>query len=186
MYGPVIQGTKVTLRPPSEDEIPYLAGIWSDPEVMRYEPGRLAVKPREWWEGWLRRQASNEESVLWAIDAGGEPVGVVGLRDLEVEDRHATSNIALFRAHWGRGYASEAVALRSRYAFEVLGLEKIKTDTSVENAAIRRVLEKAGYRTVGIARRERLRDGRWQDAWYAELLREDWERRARAESAASG
>lgn len=90
--------------------------------------------------------------------------------------RHATSAIALFPRHWGKGYATEAVALRSRYASEVLGLEKIKTDTAVDHLAIRRVLEKSDYRTVGIARRERLRDGQWQDAWYGELLREDWER----------
>jgi RimJ/RimL family protein N-acetyltransferase len=171
----VIQGARVTLRPPREEEIPALAEMWSDPEVMRYEPGRLAAKTRDWWEAWLRRQATNDAAILWAIDVGGEAAGVCGLRDLEPEDRHATSLISLFPRFWRKGYATEAVALRSRYAFETLGLEKIKTDTSVENQAIRRVLERAGYRTVGIARRERLRDGQWQDAWYGELLREDWE-----------
>lgn len=176
MYGPVIQGTKVTIRPPRDEEIAPLAEMWSDPEVMRFEPGRLVAKSRDWWEAWLRRKATDEAAILWVIDVGGDAAGVVGLRDLEPEDRNATSLVALFPRHWGRGYATEAVCLRSRYAFEALGLEKIKTDTDVENAAIRRVLEKAGYRTVGIARRERLRDGQWHDAWYGELLREDWER----------
>ena len=156
--------------------------MWSDPEVMRYEPGRLAAKTRDWWEAWLRRQADNEASVVWAIDLDGEPIGIVTLRDIEPEDRHATSSIALFPRHWGKGYATEAVELRSRHAFEVLGLEKVKTDTAVDNLAIRRVLDKVGYRTVGIARRERLRDGEWQDAWYGELLREDWQRLREAES----
>ena len=173
-YGPVIHGTKVTLRPPREDEIPVLAAMWSDPEVMRHEPGRLAAKPPDWWEAWLRRQEANESAVVWAIDVGGEAIGFVSLRDLEPEDRHATSAIALFPRHWGNGYATEAVRLRSCYAFEVLGLEKVRTDTDVDNLAIRHVLEKSGYRTVGIARRERLRDGEWHDAWYGELLRDDW------------
>ncbi len=181
-YGPVIHGARVTLRPPSDGEIPYLATMWSDPAVMRYEPGRLAAKTPDWWEAWLRRQATNEAAVVWAIDVGGEVAGFVGLRDIEPEDRNAVSAISLFPRYWGKGYATEAVALRSRYAFEVLGLEKIETDTAVDNLAIRRVLEKSGYRTVGIARRERLRNGEWQDAWYGELLREDWLASQRADA----
>ena len=81
----------------------------------------------------------------------------------------------------GKGCATEAVLLRSRHAFEALGLEKVKTDTAVDNLAIRRVLEKAGYRTVGITRRGRTQNGEWQDAWSGELPREDWQRLREAE-----
>ena len=75
---------------------------------------------------------------------------------------------------WRKGYGSEAAVLRTRYAFEMLGLEKLKTEVFAENIASRRVLEKAGYQTVGLQRREVFRHGRWHDLWLGEVLRDDW------------
>ena len=122
----------------------------------------------------MRRLSEGSDGVLWVIEADGEAVGITTLRDLNVQDRNAVGSVVLFAQAWGRGYASIAVRLRSGYAFETLGLEKIKTWTAAANVAIMRVLLKNGYREVGVARRERLRNGEWHDEWLGELLREDW------------
>ena len=66
--------------------------------------------------------------------------------------------------------------LRTAYAFEQLGLEKVFTAAFVGNTASRRAMERVGYREVGVHRRHFFRHGRWHDLWVAELLREDWER----------
>ena len=64
--------------------------------------------------------------------------------------------------------------LRSRYAFDELGLEKLVTYVNEGNVASRRALEHAGYQTAGIHRQHEWVHGQWSDVWIGELLRETW------------
>ncbi len=73
---------------------------------------------------------------------------------------------------WGRGYATDAVRVRTRFAFGELGLHRIEGHTM--NPAMKRVYEKCGYRHEGVARRKFWRDGRWHDADLYAFLDEDW------------
>ena len=75
---------------------------------------------------------------------------------------------------WGRGYASEAVRLRTAYAFEELGLERLGSESFVENVRMHRALEKSGYHKIGRQRHYVYRGGAWHDVFLFELLREDW------------
>src|SRR5581483_1650460 len=84
------------------------------------------------------------------------------------------------RSAWGRGYASDVVRIRTRFAFGELGLHRIEGQTM--NPAMRRVYEKSGYRHEGVARRKFWRDGRWHDADLFAILAEDWADGTNAES----
>ena len=75
------------------------------------------------------------------------------------------------RNAWGRGYASDAVRVRTRFAFEQLGLHRIEGHTI--NPAMRRVYEKCGYRHEGVARQKMWRDGKWFDADLFAILEDD-------------
>ena len=61
----------------------------------------------------------------------------------------AVHGIAL-RAHWGRGYATEAARAAIAFAFEELGLDRIVAVTEPQNVASRRVMEKCGLSFVGV------------------------------------
>ena len=63
------------------------------------------------------------------------------------------------RSAWGKGYATDAVRVRTRFAFGELGLHRIEGHTM--NPAMKRVYEKCGYQHEGVARRKFWRDGRW-------------------------
>jgi len=77
---------------------------------------------------------------------------------------------------WGRGYGTEAVALASHVAFELLGAQALSAWVFVGNEASRIVLERSGYSLVRTVR-GRLRPGPGQhDEWYFTLLRSEWER----------
>ena len=75
----------------------------------------------------------------------------------------------------GKGYAGEAMRLRTRYAFHELGLQKLITTVVGPNDASRRGLERAGYRQCGLYRRHFLVDGQWHDMWIGEIFKDDWE-----------
>ncbi len=97
--------------------------------------------------------------------ASGEFIGFIGLayHDGWPEGEHKTEvGWRLNRTHWGRGLATEGALASVRYGFEGLGLERIISITLPENAASRRVMEKAGLTYRG--------GTRWMGnnvVWYA-------------------
>ena len=102
-------------------------------------------------------------------------IGTTGIHSIDWPNRNAvTGNLIGAKDLWGKGYGSETVAVRTRYAFELLGLEKLKTLVLAENLASRRALEKSGYQQCGLQRREEWRRGAWHDVWLGEVLRDDW------------
>lgn len=52
----------------------------------------------------------------------------------------------------GKGYGADAVRLLTSHLRERLGAERVQASTAVDNVAMRRVLERLGYREEGILR----------------------------------
>ena len=176
MLGPILTGKLVTLAPSQPEHLPNFCQWFADPDVTRFIL-RVAPPTLKQDGEWLERIGRSETHVEWAILVGDRHVGATGLHEIHWQIRHAKSGLLIGEKDcWGRGYATEAMRLRTAYAFEQLGLEKVWTTAYVENVASRRALERVGYREVGVHRRHFYRNGRWHDLWVAELLREDWER----------
>lgn len=176
MFGPVISGTLVTLRPPDDTDPPRFVPWFADMEVTRYLGRRGAVALYQEVD-YFKRAGESKNDVQWMIDVAGETVGSTGIHQIDWQSAHATTGTLIGDKRWWRkGVASEAMALRTRYAFRELNLHKLITEVYVDNPASRRALEKAGYRTVGIHREQYFTLGRWHDVWIGEVLRDDWER----------
>ncbi len=174
MFGSVLEGEHIRLAPLTIEHMGEFVPWLSDPEVIFYM-GLHACPTLEMEKEWYERISKSETDMIWGIFLGERLIGSTGLHGISWRNRNAMSgNLVGDKAHWGKGYGSEAVALRTRYAFEMLGLEKLKTEVFAENTASRRVLEKVGYQTAGVRRREVFRHGRWHDIWLGEVLRDDW------------
>jgi len=65
--------------------------------------------------------------------------------------------------HSNRGITTTAVETLTRYGFDLLHLHRIEINIRPENAASRRVAEKAGYHLEGERRRFLHIDGHWRD-----------------------
>lgn len=182
MFGPILRGTRCTLRPPTTDDIPRYLAWFSDMEVTRYL-GRRAVPSLQEEEEWFKRTAEDKNSVVWIIEDEGKAVGGIGIHAIDWLNAHAITGIVIGeKEYWRRGIATEAMALRTRYAFHELNLHKLKSRAFMENEASQRALQKAGYRRSGVEREEMYREGAWHDMWVCEVLREEWEREHRAEA----
>ena len=112
-----------------------------------------------------RRQARLGERFEFGIWEDGH--GLVGRISLGGISRGALQNAYLGYGvdigHGGRGIATQAVKLAVEVAFEDLGLHRVQAAVVPENRASARVLEKAGFREEGLARRYLFLDGRWKD-----------------------
>jgi [ribosomal protein S5]-alanine N-acetyltransferase len=176
MFGPVLKGAKVTLRPGRESDAEHFVRWFADMQVTRMLGRRMAVALYQEQE-FLKRIGESKDDVWWMIDAEGKPIGATGIHGINWIDANATTGIVIGEKDcWGKGYATEAMALRTRYAFRELNLHKLMTEVNAENVASRKALERNGYRTAGRRREQEFREGKWHDRWLGEVLREDWEK----------
>lgn len=174
MFGPIIEGERVRLVPITAEMLPAYPKWLADTEVTRYM-GRATPPTMKEETEWFERTGQSDKDVLWAILVGDKHIGSTGIHAIDWRDQHAiTGNLIGDKSEWGKGYGSEAVRLRTAYAFTETPLQKLQSEVFFDNIGSRRCLEKAGYKQFGVARRHIFRNGAWHDMWLADILRDEW------------
>ncbi len=128
-----------------------LSAVFGDPEVMRYGPG---VQTPAWIDAWLADRIRSRDTMpapgVWAVveRATRAVLGYCGL--FVYPDLAGRSEIELgyrlARAHWGRGFGTEAARAVRDYAFQALSLTRLVALIDPGNTVSLRVAEKLGMR----------------------------------------
>jgi RimJ/RimL family protein N-acetyltransferase len=117
---------------------------------------------------------------LFAIEAGGRLVGEIQARRADgfVPPGVYELGIEIYRGpDRSSGFGTEAVALLARWLFESAGAHRFQATTDVDNAPMRRVLERLGFPYEGVLRGFMPTvDGPRDHAMYA-LTKDDYEDR---------
>jgi RimJ/RimL family protein N-acetyltransferase len=176
MYGPVIEGKLVRLRPPKPEDAALMITWFEDLEVTRFLLLRFPPSIDSEKE-WLDKMARDPDQVLWVVEHEGRAVGVTGIHQIDWKNGFGTTGTNIGdKSVWGKGLGRELMQVRARYAFTQLPLRKLKSSYLEGNEASARAQAAAGYREVGRHRADRFVDGRWVDEVITEVLREDWAR----------
>ena len=175
MFGPGLQGANgVTLRTPTLDDQKTIIRSMFEPETTRFWGGRIGDARDEAFEERHKKDADDPNSVNWTIAYEGDSVGFTGLFHIDWVARDCESGIFIGRSDlYGRGIASEAVRLRTEFAWREMGLHRVHNWISLRNRGSRRANEKAGYRQMGLMRRYGFRSGQWYDDWLGEVFPPD-------------
>jgi RimJ/RimL family protein N-acetyltransferase len=143
------------LRPWREDDVAAIAAMSRDPETVRY-----TSVPEEFDEDdariWLALQPGRlraGDGVAFAIiePPGDRPLGAIGVRMLHGRGIAEVGYHMAAEAR-GRGLATAALRLVSRWAFETLPVARLQLTTHEDNPASQRVAEKAGYTREALLR----------------------------------
>jgi RimJ/RimL family protein N-acetyltransferase len=174
MFGPILQGDLVRLRPPQAEEAAAMATWFEDLEVTRFiklrNPPSLEAEKE-----FLERTARDPDSVFWAVEHDGKLVGGTSIVRIDWKDGHGTTGTVIGdKTAWGKGLARELMQLRADYAFTQLPLRKLKSGYLDGNVASAKAQKAAGYREVGRWHGDKFIDGKWTDHVLTELMREDW------------
>ncbi len=168
MHAPELPG--VSLRPIAEDDGEALLAFWTRNRSY-FEPW-LPLRDETWFTLEAQQAAARRSAELrrdgrgyhFLVVAGGGVVGRVALNEVV---RGAFDNAYLGymvdEAAAGRGYGTAAVCLAVRFAFAEAGLHRVQAAVMPRNVASARVLEKAGFREEGLARRYLRIAGVWED-----------------------
>lgn len=185
----------VTLRPWANDDAGFMADAFADPAIQRFNGvhdrrGRpvppLSIADaealiREWAANWRAFEASGRAfGVVFAIvDAmSGELAGCCGMDDWSKAD------VAQF-GYWlapgarGRGFATRAVVLMTRWLFE-LGAARVFLTIVAENEASIAVARRAGFVHEGTMRDHGVWQGQRCDVMWFAALPHEWPSREQA------
>ncbi len=170
----------VRLTPLTEKMVDRLVHWRSQPEAQQHQP--ITALGRERLQQYLRTRNSGEladladSDYIFIIEDEDRGEGI-GWMTLEIMSRlHGLARIGytITREHWGQGFATAAVQAIVRRLFTETPIERIEADCSVNNPASRRVLEKCGFRYVGLKRKYLVIKGQRVDHYYYELCKNDF------------
>jgi RimJ/RimL family protein N-acetyltransferase len=149
-----LSGDRVELRPFSNGDVEVL---WAEERLGR---GPLSVDEERQLREQLERRCETSgtwhrgSSLILAIEARGTLVGELQLRrsDDVFPPGLFELGISLFRSVRGQGLGSETLRIVARYLFDEEHAGRIQLGTDVDNVAMRRAAEKAGFAFEGVMR----------------------------------
>jgi len=162
-----LQGARLLLRPvePGDATATY-AGWMNDPEVTRYMETRFTTHTVEGLRDYITSMRAKADTWFMAIVLASDGRHIGNIKLGPIDRVHGLADVALMigaRDCWGQGYAAEAIALISDYAFAALRVRKLTAGCYHANVGSRRAFEKAGYHVEGARRAQYFCDGEYQD-----------------------
>ena len=179
---PVLEATRVGLRPLESGDAAALHAVFSDPEAMRYwssPPHEDLARTEEMIDS-IRERFEQRDLLQWGIERKEDArlLGTVTLIAAGSQPR-AELGYILGPEHWGQGYAGEAQLRVIEFAFDDLGLHRLEADTHPGNAPSLRSLERLGFRREGLLRERWNVAGEVSDSVIFGLLESEWRERSR-------
>jgi RimJ/RimL family protein N-acetyltransferase len=173
-----VRGERIRLTPPDRERHMVNAWRWiNDPGVTltlnRYFGATLGQEA-EWFD--RIEKGFGRDDFVWAILTDEDRhIGFTGLHAIDWKDRCALGGIVIGeREAWGKGYGTDVIRTRSRFAFEQIGLHRVEGRTFEFNRAMQRIYERCGYRQEGVQRKRIWRNGRWWDMLLYAILAEEY------------
>lgn len=164
---PRIEGERIYLRRLTAGDVSdaYL-GWMNAPEINRYLESRFQQHSRESLLAFVASMANDPKNLFTGIflRAGDRHIGNIKLGPIHPHHRHAEIGLIVgARDCWGQGYATEAIAILTDFAFAQVGVHKIIAGAYADNEGSARAFEKAGYVREGLMKDQWRTDDGYQD-----------------------
>lgn len=119
----------------------------------------------------IQESMHNKDKYEFAIILENKLVGGIVLENPNSNKKIFEVGYYISRPYWGKGIATEALKILSKYAFNTLKLRKIWAGIISHNPASGRVLEKAGFKLEGRQEKHIFKNNRYYDELSYGLLR---------------
>ena len=174
----MIEGKLVNLRAPEMTDLERNTRWINDRDVTRFLSLRYLMSSAA-EENWMRERCGRPMSfgeTFFAIETkDGEHIGNTNLFNVSPEDRRAEFGIMIGeKAHWSKGYGSDAAQTLLRFAFEEMNLHRVRLDTYAFNERAIAAYLKSGFVEEGRMRQARFSGGAYHDVVVMGALRDEW------------
>lgn len=169
-----ITGEKIFLRPVILEDCNQTYLNWLlDPMVSQCLETRWQKQSLETIKSFVQSMLVNPNNYLFAIieKTTNKHIGNIKLGPINTD--HLYADVSYFigdRNAWGKGYASEAVSLITKFGFEELHLHKLQAGVYASNKGSIKILEKEGYKLEGRLQKKLWLNELWEDhLWFGIL-----------------
>jgi RimJ/RimL family protein N-acetyltransferase len=174
---PPLADEAITLRTWADRDVGPAREATSDAEIVRFTrvpADQTADELRVWLlDRELARKAGETLSLAIADARDDTFLGTISLLRFDWGDRRCEVGYWLAPRGRGRGAATRAVVLLSRWALDELGLARLALCTDSDNAASQAVAERSGFVREGVRRSYEERDGQRYDIVVFSLVPDD-------------
>ena len=145
--GKPIVTERLILRPYRDDDLPFLAAMNGDPEVMRYLGGTMTPVESNAMVARINAKLASDGHGMAAVErrADGQLLGMCGMSYEVWYPDVLELGWRLARPFWGQGYATEAGRAWARIAFEVYGEQRLISIADAPNDNSTAVMKRLGF-----------------------------------------
>jgi [ribosomal protein S5]-alanine N-acetyltransferase len=151
-----LQNDELLLRPLRLEDVPRVTELCQDPEISRWTRVPFPYEEahaRTWIEQTIRDWDDRRHAEFAVTGAAtGKVIGAIGLRFHQDYALQGSIGYWVAKEARGRGVATAALRLVSRWALRELGLPRVQLVTDPENVPSQKVAERAGFRREGLLR----------------------------------
>ena len=170
-----LDGANIRLRRLTVADVTDTYVRWmNDPDITRFLESRFHAQTPESIHAYVEALLASGKERLWAICLKDSNRHIGNIKLGAVDPNHKRADIGLLigeRDQWGKGYASEAIALVSRFAFEKLDLIRVWAGCYATNESSAKAFERCGFRREGLLRGDAISEGHPVDVIVLGLLK---------------
>ncbi len=175
---PVLETTRLLLRPFADSDEPAIFKLQSNPRVLRYwdSPPWTERERASAFIAACRRMEEEGAGARFAVETRETRAFIGWCSAFRWNPTYRSLGIGycLDEPAWGKGYATEAVQAMLRWLYATLDLNRVEAELDTRNKASARVLEKLAFRLEGTKREDCIVSGEVSDSWIYGLLKRDW------------
>lgn len=136
-------------------------------------PNPYSIDDAHNWLGMVLKMG--EPVRFFAIVYEGRLAGSIGIVTKEdIYRKNVEIGYFIAEDFWGKGLATRALIAATAYAFETFDIIRAYAEPFTDNAASRRVLEKAGFTLEAIHRKNVIKNGLIKDSCIYTILKENF------------
>lgn len=163
-----------TLRPLTEEDIPLLLLWLNDPEIRRFIDRPLPLTKELEREFLERLKKDSKTDIVFMIEVGGKPVGIIGIHRINWFDGTAVTGTVISPGNQGKGYGTDAKMALLNYAFDTLRLRKLLSTVKAFNERSLAYSKACGYEVEAKLREQHFVDGKYWDSIILAVYRDKW------------
>jgi ribosomal-protein-alanine N-acetyltransferase len=147
------------------------------PQHMSWNPHRSKNETLEFLKR-IESDLATGKGITWGIRSMGEFCGIFSIINV-LRTHRALSYDRGELGYWcaiekqGKGLMTEAGVIVIQFAFTKLGLNRLVVAHHLENDRSRKLIERLGFKPIGIEHEAFMKNGRWIDTKIYELLAKD-------------
>jgi RimJ/RimL family protein N-acetyltransferase len=175
-----IIGERLTLRILTPDDVAgelggnYVAWM-NDPDITQFLESRWRAHTFESIRAFVAAMNESPRDFQFGMFLKNSDIHIGNIKVGNIDLMHRRGDVGLLigdKNSWGKGYATEAITLVTRFAFEELNLNKLIAGMYAPNQGSYKAFIKAGWRDVGVLKAHCFYKGGYVDELLVEKCRE--------------